>query len=269
VISGGSSGIGLALARQLAVVGQNLTILARDGGRLAAAESTLAAYGAKVLTRSVDVADAEAVEDAVRQAVETFGVPELVIACAGIVVPGRLEDQPLEAFHRTVAVNYLGALHLVRAALPAMRDHGGGRVVMVASGAALVGLYGYTSYAPSKFAVRGLAEALRSELVPEGVAVVGGVPARHRHAGVPRGGPAPARSDQPARGDGRPDDRGRGCGRDRPRDRARTVHHRARAVDGGAAPAAQPGRPAPASVLVRSPDPAPASPGLDFPGGRD
>jgi 3-dehydrosphinganine reductase len=138
---------------------------------LAAAQAILARESARVLTRSADVADAEAVEDAVRRAVGTFGAPELVVACAGIVVPGRLEHQPLEAFHRTVAVNYLGSLHLVRAALPAMRARGRGRLVLVASGAALIGLYGYTSYAPSKFAVRGLAEALRSELVPEGVAV--------------------------------------------------------------------------------------------------
>ena len=171
MISGGSSGIGLALARRLAAAGWDLTILARDPDRLAAARAMLAREGARVLTRSADVADAEAVEDAVRRAVGTFGAPELVVACAGIVVPGRLEHQPLAAFHRTMAVNYLGTLHLVRAALPAMRARGGGRLVMVASGAALVGLYGYTSYAPSKFAVRGLAEALRSELVPEGVAV--------------------------------------------------------------------------------------------------
>jgi 3-dehydrosphinganine reductase len=171
VISGGSSGIGLALASRLAAAGWDLTILARNLDRLAAAKASLAAHGAQVLTRSVDVADAEAVQGAVRRAMDTFGAPDLVVACAGIVVPGRLENQPLQTFHRTMAVNYLGALHLVRATLPAMRARGQGRVVLVASGAALVGLYGYTSYAPSKFAVRGLAEALRSELVPDGVAV--------------------------------------------------------------------------------------------------
>ena len=70
-----------------------------------------------------------------------------------------------------MAVNYLGAVHLVRSALPHLPRHGDARIVLVASGAALIGLYGYTSYAPSKFAVRGLAEALRSELVPEGIGV--------------------------------------------------------------------------------------------------
>ena len=171
LISGGSSGIGLALAHQLGAAGWDLTLLARDPGRLAAARSALLAHGGRVLTRSADVALPEAVDAAVTEVIAALGPPRLLVACAGIVVPGLFLDQPLEAFHRTMAVNYLGALHLVRTALPAMRAEGRGRIVLVASGAALLGLYGYGSYAPSKFAVRGLAEALRSELRPDGIAV--------------------------------------------------------------------------------------------------
>jgi 3-dehydrosphinganine reductase len=175
VVSGGSSGIGLALASRLAAAGWDLTILARDLDRLAAARATLAAEGAAVVTHSVDVANADGVGRAVRAAVEAHGTPALVVACAGVVVPGLFGAQPLDVFRRTMEVNYLGALHLARAALPAMRARvaagGGGRIVLVASGAALLGLYGYSSYAPSKFAVRGLAEALRGELKPEGIAV--------------------------------------------------------------------------------------------------
>jgi 3-dehydrosphinganine reductase len=171
VISGGSSGIGLALAERLAAAGWDLTILARDRARLAAAKARLVGSGAAVSTRSVDVADAEGVERAVAGAIDAHGPPALVVACAGMVVPLRFHDQPLDDFRRTIEVNYLGSVHLVRAALPAMRAQAGGRIVLVASGAALIGLYGYTSYAPSKFAVRGLAEALRSELRPDGIAV--------------------------------------------------------------------------------------------------
>jgi 3-dehydrosphinganine reductase len=116
-------------------------------------------------------ADAAAVELTVAAAIAALGPPALVVACAGVVVPGRLETQPLEAFERTMAVNYFGTLHLIRAVLPTMRAQRAGRVVLIASGAALIGLYGFSSYAPSKFAVRGLAEALRSKLAPEGVAV--------------------------------------------------------------------------------------------------
>ncbi|MFL5337258.1 MAG: SDR family oxidoreductase [Geminicoccaceae bacterium] len=172
VITGGSSGIGLALGRRLAAAGWDLTILARDPDRLAEAREVLATAGAgQVVAHAIDVADDEGVGRAVREALETLGPPMLLVACAGMVVPGRFDELPLAAFRRTMEVNYLGTLHLVRAALPAMRARGGGRIVMVASGAALIGLYGYTAYAPSKFAVRGFAEALRSELAPDGIAV--------------------------------------------------------------------------------------------------
>ncbi len=174
LISGGSSGIGLALARRLAAAGWDLTLLARDAERLAAARQELAELGGAprhIRTASVDVADSEAVEHAVAAAIAALGPPELLVASAGIVIPGHFEALPLDAFHRTMEVNYFGTLHLVRAALPAMRQRRSGRIVMIASGAALLGIYGYTAYAPSKFAVRGLAETLRGELVPQGIGV--------------------------------------------------------------------------------------------------
>ena len=68
-------------------------------------------------------------------------------------------------------INYFGTLYMVRAVLPAMRRRGGGQIVMISSGAGLVGIYGYTAYAPSKFALRGLAETLRGELKPDNIQV--------------------------------------------------------------------------------------------------
>jgi 3-dehydrosphinganine reductase len=174
IISGGSSGIGLALARHLAASGWDITILARNPERLAAARDALAGLcGASQRIRSdtVDVADSDAVGSAVAAAIAALGPPSLLIASAGIVIPGLFAEQPLDAFRRTMDVNYFGTLHLVRAALPAMRRAGSGRIVMIASGAALLGVYGFTSYAPAKFAVRGLAETLRSELAPERIGV--------------------------------------------------------------------------------------------------
>lgn len=175
VISGGSSGIGLALARRLAAAGWDLTILARNAERLAIARDTLEAacggHDQRVMIQAVDVVDSVSVERAAQAAIEALGPPVLVVASAGIVVPSRFEDLSLVEFRRSMEVNYFGTLHLVRAALPAMRTQRRGRIVMIASGAALIGLYGYTAYAPSKFAIRGLAEALRSELAPEGIGV--------------------------------------------------------------------------------------------------
>jgi 3-dehydrosphinganine reductase len=174
IISGGSSGIGLALAQRLAAAGWGLTLLARDEARLAAARDALLdrqAAGTGVRCASVDVADGDATRRAVEEAIAALGAPTLVIASAGIVVPGTFDALPLDAFRRTMEINYFGTLHLVRAALPAMRRAQGGRIVMIASGAALLGVYGFTSYAPTKFAVRGLAETLRSELAPDGIGV--------------------------------------------------------------------------------------------------
>ena len=172
ILSGASSGIGLALARRLAAKRWDLTILARDPARLFEAEADLRACGSsRVRTVSVDVTDREQVDREVALAITSLGPPRLVIAAAGMVATGRFAALAPEAFRDCIEVNYFGSLHLVQAVLPSMRTQRGGQIVLIASGAALLGLYGYTAYAPSKFAVRGLAEALRSEFAPEGIRV--------------------------------------------------------------------------------------------------
>ncbi|MBV9549612.1 MAG: SDR family oxidoreductase [Alphaproteobacteria bacterium] len=171
LISGGSSGIGLALARQLAREDWNLTLLAREGEKLRRGKAVLETLGARVHAVCADVRDAGAVAAAVNAAVAELGPPRLAVASAGIVIPGLFASLPLEAFEETMATNYYGALHLVRAVLPAMQVQRTGQIVLISSGAGLVGLYGYSAYAPSKFALRGLAEALRGELKPEGINV--------------------------------------------------------------------------------------------------
>lgn len=172
ILSGGSSGIGLALAHMLAARGWALTLLARDPARLETAGAALRAAGAgAVLLDSVDVADAGALEAAVARSIATEGTPGLVVASAGIAEPGYFAELPLEVFERAMAVNYFGALHLARAALPSMRRAGRGQLVLIGSGAGLVGLFGYGAYSPSKFALRGLAEVLRAEVNADGVGV--------------------------------------------------------------------------------------------------
>ena len=175
LISGGSSGIGLALARRLAAQGWNISVLARNEEKLAAARREIEALrrdpAQRIVTLSADMRDEAAVNRAVATAMAELGTPALLVASAGIVEPGMFVDTPVEAHRRNMDVNYFGALYLVRAALPAMRKTQGGRIVLISSGAAFIGIYGYSSYAPSKFALRGLGEVLRAELAPEGIGV--------------------------------------------------------------------------------------------------
>jgi 3-dehydrosphinganine reductase len=175
LVTGGSSGIGLALAKKLAAQGYNLSLIARRGALLDAAAAELRPHfvreDQRVLTLPADVADGAAAEGAVAAAIAQLGAPDLVVTSAGIAIPGYFEEVPTRIFERTMQVNYFGTLYVLRAALPAMRARRQGRIVLVSSGAAFTGIFGYAAYGPSKFAVRGLAETLQAELRGDNVAV--------------------------------------------------------------------------------------------------
>ena len=174
LITGGSSGIGLALACQAAADGARLSLIARDPVKLAAAAlhvSAAAPAAPEIFTAPADVADEKKLVAAIRAAEAIHGPVDMLITSAGVARPGHFEEIPVEVFERTMAVNYFGTLYAVKAVTPSMRERGRGKIVLISSGAGLVGLFGYTAYAPSKFALRGLAESLRGELKPAGVAV--------------------------------------------------------------------------------------------------
>lgn len=174
LITGGSSGIGKATARLLLKRGMNVTLLARDPAKLEASRAELAVAiqsEQRIGIMSVDVSDRPRLEASVAESIATLGSPSLLVTSAGIAHPGYFSDLPIDIFERTMAVNYFGTLYAIRAVLPAMLKAGHGHLALVSSGAGLVGLYGYTPYSPSKFALRGLAEALRGELKPSGIGV--------------------------------------------------------------------------------------------------
>ncbi|HRG55679.1 MAG TPA: SDR family oxidoreductase [Lacunisphaera sp.] len=173
-ITGGSSGIGLELGRQAAAAGARVSLAARDPARLAAARAAIRAAvpgGAEVVTASADVAVEAEILGALQAAEKIHGPVDVLITSAGVARPGHFAEVPVAVFERTMAVNYFGTLYPLKAVVPAMRQRGRGAVVLISSGAGLVGLFGYTPYAPSKFALRGLAEALRGELQDTGVSV--------------------------------------------------------------------------------------------------
>jgi 3-dehydrosphinganine reductase len=171
LITGGSSGIGLAFARAVAPRADAVSLVARRPEALAAAVRALSGLGAAVSAYPADVADAPAVEEAIAAAVAAHGPVDLAATSAGRVSVGRFADLDDAAFAADMGVNYFGTLHAVRRLLLPGRLAQGARLVLVSSGAGLVGVPGYGAYAPSKFAVRGLAEVLRLELAPRGIGV--------------------------------------------------------------------------------------------------
>jgi 3-dehydrosphinganine reductase len=174
IVTGGSSGIGKAVAKMLAARGAAVTIMARrpDVLKAAAAEiETAGGAGARILAIPVDVSDRAAVNAAIGRAEAELGPCDLLVTSAGIAHPGYFSDLPDAIFDQTMAINYFGTLHPIRAVAPGMRQRKGGRIVLISSGAGIVGIFGYSAYSPSKFALRGLAEVLRAELSSDGIAV--------------------------------------------------------------------------------------------------
>ena len=175
MITGGSSGIGKATARLYAARGYDVSILARRQDVVDAAvveiDATRGSVGGRTIGYSTDVSDQDATSVTVSNVVSELGVPDILVTSAGIAVPGYFEDLPMENFRQHMDINYFGTLHALKAVLPAMRERGSGHVAMVSSGAGLIGIFGYTSYSPTKFALRGLAESLRGELKGDGISV--------------------------------------------------------------------------------------------------
>ncbi len=173
-ISGGSSGIGLAVARKLARQGANVIIFARNPERLRKAVDDISACRASGSQRfdgkTVDVSDCDRVKTVMENAVEEFGSPDILINSAGQSEPRYFDQIGFAQFDRIMRVNLYGVWNTISALLPHMKQKGGG-IVNVSSIAGLIGVFGYTDYCASKFAVIGLSEALRCELAPLGIRV--------------------------------------------------------------------------------------------------
>ncbi|MFJ9846356.1 SDR family oxidoreductase [Kitasatospora sp. NPDC101155] len=166
VITGASSGIGAATARLLSAQGHPLLLLARRLEKLE--EFALP----ETLCRKVDVTDRDAVENAVREAEERFGPTDAIVNNAGVMLLGRIGDQPVDEWDRMIDLNVKGVLYGTRAVLPGMLARGTGTVINVSSIAGRKTFPNHAAYVATKFAVHALSENLREEVAATGVRVV-------------------------------------------------------------------------------------------------
>ena len=171
IVTGGSSGIGRAVAVQLAARGARVSLIARRQELLDEAAVELRGAGRTVETAAVDVTDRDAVTTAIDGLIAAQGPCDVLVTSAGIVEPGYFSALDDAVFRQTIDVDYFGTLWPIRAVVPSMVERRSGSIIGVSSGAGLVGVFGYSAYSPAKFAVRGLLEVLRCELAPYGVHV--------------------------------------------------------------------------------------------------
>jgi NAD(P)-dependent dehydrogenase (short-subunit alcohol dehydrogenase family) len=172
VVTGGGRGIGAAVADALARLGATLTLIGRDGETVARQADALAAqYGGQVASVRCDVADADDVEAAFRTARDRFGDAYALVNNAGQAASAAFGETTRELWDRMLAVNLTGAFLCARAVLPAMVAARDGRVVNVASTAALKGYPRTAAYAAAKAGVLGLTRALAAETAKHGVTV--------------------------------------------------------------------------------------------------
>ena len=174
IVTGGSSGIGRAIARHLAAEGAHVSIVARRqellDETLAELETLRENPTQRLMAYSADLADWKQAEQAITTLTADIP-PDILINAAGFAHPGYFEELPLEIFHKTMDIDYFGTLYAVKAVLPSMMERRSGYIVNFSSIAGFLSAFGYTAYSASKFAVRGFTESLRQELKPHGIHV--------------------------------------------------------------------------------------------------
>ena len=175
LITGGSSGIGFALADNLVRQGNDVILVARRKELLDKSvtelRTKLQTPGQKVEGIQADVADWEQVEALAMEVTNGGAIPDLLINCAGVVQPGYVQDLDVERFHWMMDINYYGTVHVVKAFLPEMMKRKSGYLINISSAAGYYGVFGYTGYSASKFAVRGFSDTLRWEMAPHKIGV--------------------------------------------------------------------------------------------------
>ena len=172
VITGGSRGLGLAMARQFADEGARVWLIARTRETLHEAADELRARGATfVETVAADIRDEAEIDRVVERILRAGDVIDVLVNNAGLIEVGPFEHAKIEDFEDSLAVHFWAPLHLIRKLLPHLRRSGEGRIVNISSIGGRLGVPHLASYAAGKFALTGLSETLRAELHKSGIYV--------------------------------------------------------------------------------------------------
>jgi short-subunit dehydrogenase len=164
LITGGSRGMGLLLAKQFARCGCRIAICARDAEELQRAETDIATAGGRAFSVVCDLTDRTQTERMVQEVTDHYGGVDILINCAGIISVGPAQLMKIEDFEEAMAINFYGTLHAIWAVMPQMRQRRTGRIVNISSVGGRVPVPHLLPYSCSKFAVTALSEGLRAEL---------------------------------------------------------------------------------------------------------
>lgn len=195
IITGGSSGIGKALALKFASEGSNVVITGRDQERLAETAGLIRTKGSKILSVVADVSVYSDCERVVAETLQNFGTVDVLINNAGISMRGLLEDTEIPVIEKVMAVNFWGTVYMTKLTLPFLLRNKGS-VIGISSIAGKAGLPGRCAYSASKFAMEGFLSAVRTENLRKGLHVLVACPgftasAIRKHSlgpdGVPQG----------------------------------------------------------------------------------
>ncbi len=171
LITGGSRGLGLVLARQICAAGGKVALIARDAEELGRAKADLTRHGGRVLTLQCDLFNTAQIRSAVRQTIDHFGKIDILINNAGIIEVGPLAHMTREDFERAMQLHFWAPFELISQIVPEMRTWGGGRIVNISSIGGKVAVPHLAPYSASKFALTGFSDALRAELARDNIHV--------------------------------------------------------------------------------------------------
>ncbi|XP_050302858.1 3-ketodihydrosphingosine reductase [Anthonomus grandis grandis] len=179
VITGGSSGIGQAVAILAAQQGAHVSILSRNQDKLDTAAKKIEEHSKieqKISKESVDVSNKKQVERAILKLEETVGPIYMLVNCAGQAICGRVETFSEAEIQQLISVNLIGTIYPIQAVLSKFKTRREGIIVLTGSAVSLMGMYGYSIYSACKFALRGLAESIYMEAKPYNIQVTLAVP---------------------------------------------------------------------------------------------